>query len=413
MNLQTDNSNCGACGKTCAAGTKCSAGQCLCNTTSGCGGCCSNSTTCATGRTTASCGAGGAACAACATGASCSASGGGGACTCPPGQLLCGSACTDTNSDGNNCGSCSHACQGGGCSNGKCQPLHLASAFQPGGLAIDSQFAYWTNNSPGNGSGSIERVPLAGGTVTPLVSNLTGGFSLLAIAVDGTSVYWVDAYAESIFKAPKGGGTATPIASGSPGTMVLSGAFLYWTEINLSEIIKTPISGAASTIIASAADPGANIGSLGGIAANSTTVFWTTALSSGTVQSDSVTAVHSVPKPTVIGPEMMPSSMTIDAHNVYWLETGSVMALSLSGGSPKPLTTGHNPIGAIASDGTNVYFGDFPSGGGNVVITSIPVGGGTAVPVGPGLAGVDAIAVDNTAIYWADSSGQLIFKVVK
>jgi hypothetical protein len=88
------------------------------------------------------------------------------------------------------------------------------------------------------------------------------------------------------------------------------------------------------------------------------------------------------------------------------------MSLSLSGGTPRPLLSGHNPMGAITSDGTNVYFGDLLSSG-VVEITSIPVGGGTAVPLAPGLDGVNAIAVDSTAIYWADRSGQLIFKLAR
>jgi hypothetical protein len=340
-------------------------------------------------------------------------------CACPLGQLACPNGCADTSGDGNNCGSCGHSCLGGGCIAGKCQPTHLAPAFEPGALAIDAQYAYWTNNSQNNGSGAIQRTLLAGGgTVSSIVSNLTAGVTLLGIAVDADSVYWADVYAGSIFKAPKAGGSATPIASGSPWSMSLSGSFIYWTDGDLNEIVKTPISGAASTIIAAATDPGANIGNLaigdwvGGITANATKVFWAASLSSGSVQSEPVTAVHSVPSATFIGPESMPTSMAIDAKNVYWLETGSVMSLSLSGGTPRPLLSGHNPMGAITSDGTNVYFGDLLSSG-VVEITSIPVGGGTAVPLAPGLDGVNAIAVDSTAIYWADRSGQLIFKLAR
>lgn len=69
LDLQGDNSNCGACGNACQGGSTCSAGTCVC----------------------------------------------------PGNQTLCNGNCVDTSSDNNNCGSCSNACTGGTvCSSGSC-----------------------------------------------------------------------------------------------------------------------------------------------------------------------------------------------------------------------------------------------------------------------------------------------------
>lgn len=73
VDLRTDNSNCGVCGKTCPADAKCVAGSCQCPTTDG--------------------------------GASGS---------------ICNGTCVDTKSDVNNCGSCGNKCITGSCNAGKC-----------------------------------------------------------------------------------------------------------------------------------------------------------------------------------------------------------------------------------------------------------------------------------------------------
>src|SRR5271165_6974251 len=66
-NVMTDRNNCGACGTACAVGTRCSVGHCVCDTTSGCSGCCSSATTCEpyASQSSTSCGTGGGACGPC------------------------------------------------------------------------------------------------------------------------------------------------------------------------------------------------------------------------------------------------------------------------------------------------------------------------------------------------------------
>ena len=109
--VETDASNCGACGNVCMPGATCAAGQCTCP--SGqviCNGACTD-----LGSDSSNCGGCNQVCAA---GLACS----GGTCACPSGESSCaGAGCVDLSTDPQNCGHCGHICPNGdGCMNGSC-----------------------------------------------------------------------------------------------------------------------------------------------------------------------------------------------------------------------------------------------------------------------------------------------------
>lgn len=113
VNLQSDSSNCGACGTACTAPAVCANGSCNDACAPGfqkCGAGCVNLSTDA-----AHCGSCDKACDA---GVPCY----GGVCGCPEGVLFCQGQCFDPMSDAQHCGNCETACAGGaGCVDGKCQ----------------------------------------------------------------------------------------------------------------------------------------------------------------------------------------------------------------------------------------------------------------------------------------------------
>ena len=65
----------------------------------------------------------------------------------------------------------------------------------PNGIAADSLSVYWTTN----GSGTVMKVPLGGGTPATLAF---GQNSPECIVVDSTSVYWTDPEGGTVMKAP-------------------------------------------------------------------------------------------------------------------------------------------------------------------------------------------------------------------
>lgn len=113
VDVLTSSTNCGQCGRACAAGQSCTAGTCTClGGGTDCGGGCVDTSTSNT-----HCGACGRACG---TGEQCSA----GTCQCTGGLTSCAGTCTDTNSNADHCGTCGVACPDGLlCSLGQCKTM--------------------------------------------------------------------------------------------------------------------------------------------------------------------------------------------------------------------------------------------------------------------------------------------------
>jgi hypothetical protein len=139
VNVQMNNSNCGACGTACMGTQVCMSGMCvepmMCPTGQNlCGMTCVNTQT-----DVANCGACGNLCP---SGQTCSA----GTCMapmmCPTGQTSCGGTCVDTQADSNNCGTCGTACMmGQSCQMGMCRATTTCTAPQVacGGTCVNTQ----------------------------------------------------------------------------------------------------------------------------------------------------------------------------------------------------------------------------------------------------------------------------------
>lgn len=127
VDLQTDPSDCGACGHSCGGGQVCSGGACASSCGSGlteCNGSCVNLSS-----DSSDCGQCGTVCQG---GQTCT----NGTCACPSGQSFCGGACVDTSSNNVDCGSCGNVCVlGETCVSGKCScgssSVSFSGAVQP------------------------------------------------------------------------------------------------------------------------------------------------------------------------------------------------------------------------------------------------------------------------------------------
>ncbi len=152
-----------------------------------------------------------------------------GASTCSTGMCVCNfttcpGGCADLTTDGHNCGTCGHDCQGGACQVRKCQPVVLASKQNhPNAIAADGTSVYWLNSGDSidgtSSNGAVMKISLgSAASPTPLA---LGQVSPGSIAVDATSVYWtVLANAANVMntgeirKIPVDGGAITQLVTG-------------------------------------------------------------------------------------------------------------------------------------------------------------------------------------------------------
>lgn len=157
VDLMGSQNNCGMCGKSCPADQACWQGACRCATGYAvCGGTCKDVAT-----STINCGTCGNVCA---TGASCVM----GMCQCPAEGLACSGACKAVNTDPQNCGKCGTVCGAGTmCLYGGCiDPTSVACSPKAEAGRTSAQAAsismgkYWVNNNQwgyktGSGTQSI------------------------------------------------------------------------------------------------------------------------------------------------------------------------------------------------------------------------------------------------------------------
>jgi len=121
------------------------------------------------------------------------------------------------------------------------------------GLATDATTIYFSQTGSGGApDGRILSIPLAGGSVTELV---TGQAQPGPVATDGTNVYWFNQVfdfpnSKTLNQAPAAGGSATVLATGRGFSMwafAVSGGFVYF--YNSTSLKRVPVGGGAYTMI--------------------------------------------------------------------------------------------------------------------------------------------------------------------
>jgi hypothetical protein len=105
----------------------------------------------------------------------------------------------------------------------------LASGLcAPGSISIDSSNVYWGDLAYGPACG-VRMVQKNGGTITPLVLNLTDG--IFSIATDENYVYYIEA-GNRIMKIAVGGGNPLEVVGNldSAWDLVVDNTYIYWIE---------------------------------------------------------------------------------------------------------------------------------------------------------------------------------------
>ncbi len=450
-NFSGDGNNCGACGNACGPGATCSGGACVCNTGTGCNGCC-NGNKCETAVSASSCGKGGATCAACPISSEvCASVATGGVCQCPTGDTQCGSACVNTQTDSsncgtcatscasvsgsscsgghctcpsgtqncsgtcvnvsgtdaNNCGSCGHSClsqAGGTCSAGVCQPAVLVAADVKG-LATDGTTVYWTTST---GAATVQSCLGTGCAMTPTNINTEPGIPGQIVAAGG-SIYWIQQFPAShgvkptdILGCPPGNCSSqaflTSTTTDTMYALATDGQNAYWSgssELQTCNLVNcTAMNYAAAT-----ANSPYEIASAG------SGLFWTDA-TTGNLMGCSATGTG-CSSPITISPALdSPTVVAVDGKNVYWSDALGVKQCPVTGcggNAPLALASGQQNANSIATDGTYVYW----TNGSSVVRARVGVGN-SGTPVALNQTGSATIAIGSKAIYWSTTTSAIM-----
>lgn len=300
-----------------------------------------------------------------------------------------------------------------------------------GGFVVQ-QTAYVCNSAPSSGIDAFSIGGVAKGLSS--IESITlqlNGFENLTVASNGSFVFptpLVDgaAYDVSIATQPSAkfctltGGSGTVQAANvssifvdcsmnligtgeQPYGIAIDGTNVYWTDRDLATVDTAPLGGGGGGPLASSSAQGAFIFP-SGIAVDQTNVYWTAALSGTPIRVVVWSApVHGGGRASELypSPGAVPGAIAVDGTNLYFLGGGTVsMAPKSAGGHVTTLYSGGGTLAGVALDANNVYWTDQ----GNGTVMSVPLQGGTAVTLASAQINPTGIAVDAHSVYWDTSS---------
>jgi hypothetical protein len=314
--------------------------------------------------------------------------------TCSAG-VCCAGACANEQTDNNNCGGCGLVC-GNACTSGECIVTLAKSQPFPSNLAVDGTNVYWTDFGA---SGSVNMVPLAGGTTTMLASAQGGP---AGIAVHGGTVYWADAISGNVMSIGVDGSALSTIALGQakPYAVAVDAANVYWTNAGTgaAAIMKSALGTVGSpTVLAT------GLTAPVALAVDATQAYWTDP--SGTVDVGKVLLTGG-PVQAVATGQTAPGGIGVSGGLVFWTVTGGVAEGSTGSTGSLAFATGQAGPQALAVDASNVYWADYSSG----ALVKQALSGGAPTTLATGQTSPDGIVVDATSVYWGTyaSSGTIM-----
>jgi hypothetical protein len=217
-----------------------------------------------------------------------------------------------------------------------------------------------------------------------------------AIAVDATSVYWIERYG-GVMKLDIAGGTPKKIASETLGiqpALALDSTSVYYVDNALGPM-KVPASGGS----APKALYSASFLNVFGIGVDSTSVYLLTMV------------LEKVPIAGGLWSEVSMQTglgMAMGVGNIFLTDqpTRAVLQVPTTGAPAATLASGDYPAPGIAADATNVYF-TYPGQG---TVVRVPIGGGALSTLASGGADANSMAVDHESVYWTDNTKNAVMK---
>jgi len=318
--------------------------------------------------------------------------------SCQPLETCCAASCTDLEDDPGNCGTCGHNCDGGACVAGLCQPVLLATdpaASHPRAIALSGSYVYFAHEN------GIDRVPKDGGVAADgglLLEALWSGSSIpRAMAIDSTTIYWTSETPGTLFAMPLAGGLPTSLATGdSLLGLALDVPTVYFVDWGIGQIDSVATAGGAKSILGTDAP-----GNVYMCAVSGDELFYTTY---GTVAK--ISTFGGFPDELAIG-QSNAYAIAVDQTSAYWSDDDGVYRIPKDGGVAMQLSA-ELGVRAIAVDGMNLYWTN-QSG----AIRRVPVAGGVVETLVEGQDSPEALAVDATSVYWTNLNDATIWKVAK
>jgi len=267
----------------------------------------------------------------------------------------------------------------------------------PGAMASDGTALYWTEQATTN----LMEMRVQGGPTTRVAGPCSSQF----LAVDSTSVYFMRD--GQLYSAPKGSSSAAAVVlsdgSGSLTAAAVSQGKAFWAETpdQQPKVIAVKSAGLAdrvASLITQYQSPTVFLPFQMGV--TSDTVFLVTPRGPLTAFSLNGGTPDGGP-PDILG-SLACGILVSDESAAYCAPPSGTVTRTTGAGSTTPLTPLSSGT-AAALDATFLYFGDKPASGAMVV--KVPKLGGTPTVIAHEEA--TALAVDDTAVYWATPKGYI------
>jgi hypothetical protein len=221
----------------------------------------------------------------------------------------------------------------------------LASGVQNAtSIEVDATNVYWSDIN----AGTVNKVPIGGGSVTPLAT----GYQPKGIAVIGGYVYFTDFNGGSnshIYSVPTGGGSVQPVAAagGGPDPIAADGLNVYWSSqvgcTNQSPVYQAAIDSGSVTVLATMQ------GCPRSIAIDSSYVYWTESVGGNLRRVPIDGGSVSLLVPGGAG------AVVVDTSYAYFNANGDIVKMLKTGGATTTVVSGQSPA-ALAVDGTYLYW---------------------------------------------------------
>lgn len=292
---------------------------------------------------------------------------------------------------------------------------------KPVGLALtDDTVFYALNGDPD----SVVRKVKKDGTSAEIVDpyEISSGLNPLGsdVVVLGGEVFWVNATAlvGVIQAAPVAGGAVRTVKKSidRPYHLAMFGDELFWVDESFTPstyaIYRMPATGGAGTKVESGQIR------VGGIAVDSTGVYWTHA---GPLAPGNQGGVRrhdpAGTKDLYVGADNGDvGGLALGSKDVFWADTdtGRVLKVAKVGGAAKVLAGALSSPKQVALDGAHVYFTQFGVGTNHDgKVSRVPIDGGPVEDLVTGLDHPLGIALDATHVYWSSYGGGEVARVAK